>query len=113
MLLYLYTAESFPTVFRATAVGACTAVTRVAGAITPVIGEAMLTQSYVLPFVIYGVVLAVAGLLAPFLPIETLGKNLKDVSDKQGVVEVQTIEETDELRVPLTAAVPDHEEDEL
>ena len=112
MLLYLYTAESFPTVFRATAVGACTAATRIAGAITPIIGEAMLTQSYVLPFVIYGVVLCVAGFLPPFLPFETLGKNLKDVTEKQGIVEVHS-SEVDELRVPLTAPVPDHEEDEL
>ncbi|KAL0481391.1 hypothetical protein AKO1_012697 [Acrasis kona] len=79
-VVYTYTPESYPTQFRATAMGTCSLWTRLAGTLTPLCGTLMLTTGFLLPFVVYGSALFVAGISSIFLPLETLGRKLDDVA---------------------------------
>jgi hypothetical protein len=60
--------------------GSCSAVTRIAGTITPLCGTALLQISSYLPFVTFGLALGVAGVVSFFLPFETMGTPLEDVA---------------------------------
>jgi putative MFS transporter len=76
---YLYTPEVLPTPIRAVGLGACSAVTRVAGMLSPGLGQMlsgrdMLGESIVL----YALIYAVGGLVTCTLPVETSGQNLSD-----------------------------------
>jgi hypothetical protein len=107
--LYLYTPESYPTVFRTTALGACSAMTRLAGTITPVVGEALLHKTYWLPFITFGIALAIAGILSPFLPFETLGRTLEDVAQqRRSEIDHVPLSGIEEALIPLKS--PDRED---
>ncbi|XP_030828584.1 organic cation transporter protein-like [Strongylocentrotus purpuratus] len=79
-ILYLYTAELYPTNIRSVAMGTCSMFARVAGILAPLI----LTLARIwtpLPLVIYGSVSVIAGLLTLFLP-ETLGQKLPETIEE-------------------------------
>lgn len=71
--LLVVTAEVFPTKIRATGVGLCGAVARVAGMITPFVAEAGPAESYVVPLTVYGLTALLAVVIALMLPFETTG----------------------------------------
>jgi len=71
--LLVVTAEVFPTKIRATGVGLCGAVARVAGMITPFVAEAGPADSYVVPLTVYGLTALLAVAIALMLPLETTG----------------------------------------
>ncbi|XP_069956927.1 organic cation transporter protein-like [Cherax quadricarinatus] len=73
-IVYVYSAELFPTDYRSVGVGACSMCGRVGGIVSPLI--ASLAEVYKpLPLVIFGVLSAVSGCLVVFLP-ETVGCKL-------------------------------------
>ena len=83
-LLYLYTAEAFPTRVRASALGVCTVVTRMGGAITPTVAELMLTNtSGVVTFGVYALASVVATLMSAALPFETRGRDADEEEEKE------------------------------
>mmetsp|Transcript_2928 Transcript_2928/g.10414 ORF Transcript_2928/g.10414 Transcript_2928/m.10414 type:complete len:184 (-) Transcript_2928:60-611(-) len=75
---FLYTSEMFPTVVRNGAVGLCSQAARIGGIVAPAViylGTALdSTGTY---YVVFGLVMAVAGLLSLNLP-ETRGAHLSD-----------------------------------
>ncbi|EFC40996.1 sugar transporter [Naegleria gruberi] len=79
-VVYTYTPEFYPTSFRATGMGTCSAFTRLAGTITPIVGEVLLKENYFIPFLVFGIAFFISGVAAIFLPRETLGQALEDVS---------------------------------
>ncbi|XP_054752662.1 organic cation transporter protein-like [Lytechinus pictus] len=79
-ILYLYTAELYPTNIRSAAMGMCSMFSRISGILAPLI----LTLARIwtpLPLVIYGSVSVIAGLLTLFLP-ETLGQKLPETIEE-------------------------------
>ncbi|KAG2386213.1 hypothetical protein C9374_002659 [Naegleria lovaniensis] len=79
-VVYTYTPEFYPTAFRATGMGTCSAFTRLAGTITPIVGEVLLKSNYFFPFLVFGIAFFVAGICGIFLPRDTLGVALEDVA---------------------------------
>lgn len=78
-IVYVYTAELFPTIIRNSAIGSCSTIARVGGICSLLIG---ILQSYwqALPMLIMGGVAIIAGILAIFFP-ETLGERLPETMD--------------------------------
>eukprot|EP00057_Strongylocentrotus_purpuratus_P007078 XP_011661552.1 PREDICTED: organic cation transporter protein-like [Strongylocentrotus purpuratus] len=79
-ILYLYTAELYPTNIRSVAMGTCSMFSRIAGIMAPLI----LTLAKIwtpLPLVVYGSACVIAGLLTLFLP-ETLGHKLPETIEE-------------------------------
>jgi len=77
--LYAYTPEAYPTTLRTTGMGAASGMTRIAGAIAPSLGAALMGASLVVPLSVYSVAFLVGGLAAVGLPLETKVKPLEDV----------------------------------
>lgn len=73
-IVYLYTAELYPTTIRNTAVGTSSTIARIGGVIAPLL-SGLKPQS--LSFIIMGTSALVGGILAVFLP-ETLGSPLPE-----------------------------------
>ena len=72
-IIYLYTAELYPTVIRNSAVGTASMITRIGGIVAPLLAG----LSGKAPLIIMGGSSLVGGLLAIFLP-ETLGAKLPE-----------------------------------
>jgi len=76
--LYAYTPESYPTEIRSTGMGWASGMTRIAGAIAPILGGYLLSVSLVSALSVYAAAFAVGGLVVLALGIETKGKPLLD-----------------------------------
>jgi len=79
-IVYVYTAEMFPTVIRNQAVGTCSLVARIGG-ITSLLLDLLKVYWLPAPVFIMGVVATIAGALAVFFP-ETLGEKLPETMDE-------------------------------
>eukprot|EP00092_Neocalanus_flemingeri_P041716 GFUD01045437.1.p1 GENE.GFUD01045437.1~~GFUD01045437.1.p1 ORF type:complete len:591 (+),score=155.94 GFUD01045437.1:56-1828(+) len=79
-IVYVYTAEMFPTVIRNQAVGTCSLVARIGG-ITSLLLDLLKVYWLPAPVFIMGVVATTAGALAVFFP-ETLGQKLPETMDE-------------------------------
>lgn len=87
--LYAYTPEAYPTSIRTTGMGAASGMTRIAGAIAPSLGAALMGVSLVIPLTVYAVAFIVGGLGSLALPYETAQAPLKDtVETAPGEVKV-------------------------
>jgi len=75
--LYAYTPEAYPTRLRSTGMGAASGMTRIAGAIAPSLGAALMGSSLLGSLTVFAVAYALAGLAAFFLP-ETRDRPLED-----------------------------------
>jgi len=78
-VIYAVTPELYPTSLRGTGMGTASGFTRIAGAIAPNIGAALMGASLALPLTVFAVSYAVGGIAALFLPRETRQKPLEDV----------------------------------
>merc|ERR1711997_440608 len=78
-IVYVYTAEMFPTVIRNQAVGTCSLVARIGG-ITSLLLDLLKIYWLPAPVFIMGVVATGAGVLAIFFP-ETLGEKLPETKE--------------------------------
>lgn len=76
--LYAYTPEAYPTAVRATGMGAASGMTRIAGAIAPSLGAALMGASLAVPLTVFAVAYAIGGVAALFLPLETSQVALED-----------------------------------
>jgi MFS transporter, putative metabolite:H+ symporter len=78
--LYAYTPEAYPTNLRGTGMGTASGFTRIAGAIAPVMGAALMggSVSLVLPLTVFAVAFVIAGGAALALPNETAAQPLAD-----------------------------------
>jgi putative MFS transporter len=77
--LYAYTPELYPTSVRGTGFGAASGMSRIAGALAPVIGGALLASSLVLPLTMYALGFLLGAAAVGLLGIETRGRPLRDV----------------------------------
>jgi len=77
-VLYAYTPELYPTEVRATGMGWASGMTRIAGAIAPVLGGQLLAISLVLPLTVYAVAFVVGGVTVLLLGRETKGRPLME-----------------------------------
>ena len=79
-IVFVYTAELYPTIIRNSAVGACSLFANVGGVFALVLQP--LSEYYLpAPMLIMGVSVFVSGLLALFLP-ETVGNRLPETMDE-------------------------------
>ncbi len=78
--LYAYTPEAYPTNLRGTGMGAASGMTRIAGALAPSLGAALMggALALVLPVTIFAIAFVVAGVAALALPVETTQQPLAD-----------------------------------
>ncbi|MEW5872061.1 MAG: MFS transporter [Chloroflexota bacterium] len=76
--LYAYTPEAYPTTLRTTGMGAASGMTRIAGAIAPSLGAALMGVSLVIPLTVYALAYILGGLAALGLPLETRQRPLQD-----------------------------------
>ncbi len=75
-VLYAYTPESYPTEVRATGMGWASGMTRIAGAIAPILGGALIASSLVAALTLYAVSFVLGGLAVLLLGRETKGQPL-------------------------------------
>jgi putative MFS transporter len=75
-VLYAYTPELYPTEVRATGMGWASGMTRIAGAIAPSLGGALLASSLVAALTLYAVSFVIGGLTVFVLGRETKGRPL-------------------------------------
>ncbi len=80
--LYAYTPEAYPTSLRATGMGAASGMTRIAGAIAPSLGAALMGVSLVVPLTVYALSFLLGGLAALALNRETGERPLQDTLDE-------------------------------
>jgi putative MFS transporter len=80
--LYAYTPEVYPTTLRTTGIGAASGWTRIAGAIAPTLGAALMGVSLAIPLTFYAVSFILGGVTAFFLPMETGQAPLKDTLEE-------------------------------
>jgi putative MFS transporter len=83
-VLYAYTPELYPTEVRATGMGWASGMTRIAGAIAPILGGQLLAVSLVLPLSLYAVSFIVGGLTVLLLGRETKGRPLTETVTAHG-----------------------------
>ncbi|XP_071776636.1 putative transporter SVOPL isoform X2 [Centroberyx gerrardi] len=79
-VVYIYTAEVYPTVARSLGMGFCTSFSRIGGMIAPFIAQVLMSESVILalcPFAVACVICAIGNFL---LPIETKGRALLQTS---------------------------------
>ncbi|ESO84002.1 hypothetical protein LOTGIDRAFT_108526 [Lottia gigantea] len=78
-VIYMFSAELFPTVLRNSSVGLCSVSARIGSMIAPYISDILLKGELelALPLIVFGICSVVAGLLALLLP-ETMNRNLPD-----------------------------------
>ncbi len=75
-VIFVYTMEAYPTLITNFGLGAASTFTRLAGALTPYVGQEMLDKtSGVTTFMVYAAGSGLAFLLSVALPFETLGRN--------------------------------------
>ena len=89
-LIYLYTAEMFPTEVRTKALGTCSMVARLGSFISPYIASlgSSATSGYI-PFLIFGVATLIGGSTAILLP-ETIGTELPvTIKDAENLVNMK------------------------
>ena len=79
-IVYVYTAELYPTIIRNTAIGSCSCIARIGGILALVL---QLLSSYYIPapMLLLGVAGLVAGILALYLP-ETVGNKLPETMEE-------------------------------
>ncbi|XP_071543054.1 organic cation transporter protein-like isoform X4 [Panulirus ornatus] len=73
-IVYVYSAEIFPTEYRSVGIGACSMCARVGGILAPFIASLAVTYKP-LPLIVFGVLSIISGSLIVFLP-ETVGSEL-------------------------------------
>ena len=76
--LYAYTPELYPTAVRGTGFGAASGMSRIAGALAPLIGGALLASSLVLPLGVYALGFLLGAAVVGLLGVETRGRPLED-----------------------------------
>jgi MFS transporter, putative metabolite:H+ symporter len=77
--LYAYTPELYPTSVRGTGFGAASGMSRIAGAVAPVIGGVLLASSLVLPLSVYALGFLLGAAAVGLLGVETRGRPLPEV----------------------------------
>ncbi len=78
--LYAYTPEAYPTALRGSGMGAASGMTRIAGALAPSLGAALMSgSSLVIPLTLYAAAYVLGSLAALALPNETQHKPLSDL----------------------------------
>ncbi|WP_219420017.1 MFS transporter [Pseudonocardia nigra] len=77
--LYAYTPELYPTVVRGTGFGAASGMSRIGGAIAPIIGGSLLAASLVAPLAVYAAAFVFAAVAVGLLGTETRGRSLTDL----------------------------------
>lgn len=98
-IVYVYTAELYPTIIRNTAVGSCSCIARI-GAILAIVLQLLSSYYLPAPMLIMGIVSLVAGILALFFP-ETVGSKLPET-----IEEAINIGETNSSRKICTCICP-------
>jgi putative MFS transporter len=83
-VLYAYTPELYPTEVRATGMGWASGMTRIAGAIAPILGGQLLAISLVLPLSLYAASFIIGGLTVLLLGYETKGRPLMETVGARG-----------------------------
>lgn len=92
-IVFLYTAELFPTGMRNSAVGMCSTLARLGGILAPTVAELGYKRPE-LPFLIFGIATLIGGIAAYLLP-ETKGKKLPDTVQEAVKMAKEELEEND------------------
>lgn len=75
-VVYIYTAEVYPTAARSLGLGFCTSFSRIGGMIAPFIAQVLMSQSVIQALIPFAVACVVCALGSFLLPIETKGRAL-------------------------------------
>ncbi|XP_062339147.1 putative transporter SVOPL [Osmerus eperlanus] len=75
-VVYIYTAEVYPTAARSLGMGFCTSFSRIGGMIAPFIAQVLMSESVMLALLPFAIACVLCGIGAFLLPIETKGRAL-------------------------------------
>ena len=84
-IIYVYSAEVYPTVTRAVGIGSSSVFARVGGIVAPYVGSLDDVFGPAVPLAIFGISAFAAGLLALFLP-ETMNRKIPDTIEEGAAV---------------------------
>jgi len=76
-LNYIYTVEVYPTTTRGIGLGSANSWARIGAMVTPFCGQVLLAHSRMSAILVYSITAAVCGLVSMALPIETMGREMK------------------------------------
>jgi putative MFS transporter len=82
--IYVYTPEVYPTDLRTTALGACSAFSRIGGALAPFVarvGLQAIPPNLTFPILFFAIICGVGSVLSMLLPVETRGRDLDRSGD--------------------------------
>ena len=80
-IIYVYSAEVYPTVARAVGIGSSSVFARIGGIVAPYVGSLDDVFGPAVPLAIFGISAFAAGLLALFLP-ETMNRKIPDTIEE-------------------------------
>ena len=84
-IIYVYSAEIYPTTTRAVGIGSSSVWARVGGIVAPYVGSLDEVLGPAVPLAIFGISAFLAGLLALFLP-ETMNRKIPDTIEEGAAV---------------------------
>uniref|UniRef100_A0AAR2JDU2 Major facilitator superfamily (MFS) profile domain-containing protein n=1 Tax=Pygocentrus nattereri TaxID=42514 RepID=A0AAR2JDU2_PYGNA len=87
-VVYIYTAEVYPTSVRSIGMGFCTSFSRIGGMIAPFIAQVLMSKSVLLALCPFSVTCCLCAVGTILLPIETRGRALLQVSPVHSVIVV-------------------------
>ena len=91
-IIFVYTPEVYPTSCRGTGMGLASALSRIAGIVTPYVADSIMPWWYFAPFLIYAVASFCGAVVSILLPVETKGRAMADTT-------TETVEQVEEVAV--------------
>ncbi|XP_069758707.1 putative transporter SVOPL [Narcine bancroftii] len=79
IIIYIYTAEVYPTIMRSLGLGSCSSMARIGAMIAPFIAQVLLTSWPIVALCLFSAVCITCSILAFTLPIETKGREMQEI----------------------------------
>ncbi|XP_051886481.1 putative transporter SVOPL isoform X2 [Pristis pectinata] len=83
-IIYIYTAEVYPTIMRSLGLGSCSSMARIGAMVAPFIAQVLLTTRPIAALCSFSAMCIICSILAFTLPIETKGRAMQEIKPSPG-----------------------------